>query len=306
MPEPELFGFGISVLANIAVAFGTILLAIFTYRSVKVSEKQMEFSRITIEKPRVLEKIQNVLNIIESELLAEREEISKHNLKWSHTNDRNSLYLAPLMFPLSGKKAFHMGIRTIFVGPEKGGKEIYSQLLHSIDINLKKRLQNYYSINGELYHLERKILMENSPERMAHLFSKLPKYTLKSNDSVNEEISVTYFDGTSTIVISQSDLNNIIVGMMIALIFEPSQSDERIFGYLGYQELIQDLYPHIVDSLKNQFIPDINWYIESIFGDLNELDDIDKSILDDVKSLKELYRDGYSLTENELAPFSGI
>ena len=57
MSELLLLGIEISTWANIGVALGTILLAIFTYKSVKASAKQTELSIKMIEKPRILEQM---------------------------------------------------------------------------------------------------------------------------------------------------------------------------------------------------------------------------------------------------------
>jgi hypothetical protein len=84
-----------------------------------------------------------------------------------------------------------------------------------------------------------------------------------------------------------------------------SRSVDEISGYLGYEKWVKDLYPHIVDSMKSLSVPEINRRIELIFDDLNDLDLIDRMILEDVKSLKELYREEYILTDNELTPFYG-
>jgi hypothetical protein len=53
MAEPELFGIGISTIANLGVAFGTGLLAYYSYKSVKASEEQIKLTKNTIEKPSV-------------------------------------------------------------------------------------------------------------------------------------------------------------------------------------------------------------------------------------------------------------
>jgi hypothetical protein len=300
MSEPELLGIGILIWANIAVALGTIILAFFTYKSVKVSETQMELSRKLIEKPRILEKIHNILNNIESELEGERREIEKRSIRWSKENERNASYSYPLTFPLSEKKLFYRSLRFIFVGPEKGNKEIYSKLFQSIDKNLKERQILYNSTNGELYFIEKKIISDNFPERIVSLFSKLPEYSLNPGESGSEDFFISVDDGSS---ISKSGLYDLVTGIMISLMIDPSKSVEEISGYLGYQKWIKDLYPYIVDYMKSLSVPEINRRIELIFGDLNELDLIDKMILENVKSLKELYRVEYILTDNELTPF---
>ncbi len=306
MAEPELFGIGISIFASIGVAIGTIILAFFTYKSVKISEKQMELSRKMSEKPRILEKIHSVLNSLETELEAELAEIDRNNIKWTRNNDRNNLYASPLMFPLSQKKPFYLGIRYMFIGPEKGNNEIYSRVILAIDTNLRDRYRLYLSTYGELENLEKKILNDNFRKRITNLFMKLPEYSIKQDDSENSDISVTYFNGTGTINIPKPDLYNIIIGMMISLIFDPSRQDHEMSGFLGYQKTIQDLHPHIINTLKDQPVREADRNIGYIFGNLNELESIDKDILSNIESLKKFYREDYLLTENELNPFSGI
>lgn len=82
MAEPELFGIGISTVANFGVALGTVLLAYFTYKSVKASEEQVKLARNTIEKPRILEKIQKTLNGIKNEMQLDLREIQRMEAIW--------------------------------------------------------------------------------------------------------------------------------------------------------------------------------------------------------------------------------
>ena len=82
MAEPELFGVGISTVANFGVALGTVLLAYFTYKSVKASEEQVKLARNTIEKPRILEKIQKTLNGIKNEMQLDIREIQRMEAIW--------------------------------------------------------------------------------------------------------------------------------------------------------------------------------------------------------------------------------
>ena len=68
MDEPFLLGLSISIWANIGVSIGNLVLAYFTYTAVKASREQIELSRKSIEKPRVVENIQNTLNTLQQEL----------------------------------------------------------------------------------------------------------------------------------------------------------------------------------------------------------------------------------------------
>jgi len=210
------------------------------------------------------------------------------------------------MFPISRKKQFYLGIRYLFVGPEKGDNEKYSKVFQSIDTNLIDRYRLYISTNAELSKLENKILNDNFHERITDLFIELPEYSLKQDDLNSNDIFVTYFDGTGTIKIPKPDLYNIIIGIMISLIFDPSRPDPEMSGFLGYQKTIQDLHPHIIDTLKDHPIHEADRNIGYIFGDLNELESIDKDILSNIESLQKFYREDYLLTENELNPFSEI
>ena len=82
MAEPELFGIGISTIANLGVALGTGALAYYTYKSVRASEEQVKLARHTIEKPRILEKIHETLNGIKSEMLLDLRTIQRMDIIW--------------------------------------------------------------------------------------------------------------------------------------------------------------------------------------------------------------------------------
>jgi hypothetical protein len=304
MPEPELFGIGISIWASIGVAVGTILLAFFTYKSVKVSEKQIELSRKMVEKPRILEKINKTLNSLKTELESELIDIENTNIKWSRKSDQNNLYLSSLMFPLSRKKQFYLGIQYLFVGPEKGENKKYSKVIRSIDTNIRERYRLYVSIDAELSILERKILNDNFYDRILNFFTNLPEYTLKKDDK--GDIFLTYFDGSGTIKILKPDLFNIIESMMISLMLDPLRPDHEMSGVLGYQKMIRDLYPYVAKTIIDHPIQEGVSNINFISLDLVELKSLDKEILSDITLLKQFYREDYILTDKELDSLYGI
>ena len=82
MDEFLILGISLSTIANLLVALGTILLAYYTYKSVRASEEQVKLARNTIEKPRILEKIHNVLNGIGNEMELELRAIKESDLIW--------------------------------------------------------------------------------------------------------------------------------------------------------------------------------------------------------------------------------
>ncbi|MEN6294248.1 MAG: hypothetical protein ABFD07_19825, partial [Methanobacterium sp.] len=81
MEEYYLFGITLSTIANLLVAFGTILLAIYTYKSVKTSEKQLEILQREKEKPQALEQIP-ILNEIQDDLNREIWAILHSDVFW--------------------------------------------------------------------------------------------------------------------------------------------------------------------------------------------------------------------------------
>jgi len=70
----------IAIVVNLAVAFGTILLAYYTYRSVKASERQVEMARKSIEKPRIIENINDIIEKVQSDVTGDIDCIQKNEL----------------------------------------------------------------------------------------------------------------------------------------------------------------------------------------------------------------------------------
>ncbi|ADN36399.1 hypothetical protein Mpet_1646 [Methanolacinia petrolearia DSM 11571] len=299
---------GISTWANIGVALATVILALctavmafFTYKSVKASTKQTELSIKMIEKPRILEQINN-LNILEDELNREIIKIEKQDLNWSKKSEKSNSDFSPLMFPISERKPFSLDIHNIFVEPDKKDNRNYSHFIDNINNNLKERRRLYLSIDGELYCIEKKILSNNFHKMIDNIFSELPQYSFNINNDFENKDSFLG-DNHGGYVLSNPELCDVILGMIIVLTIDPFRTAQEISVYEGYSKLIEELYPNIINILKNQAIPDVDRRINEISGDLNELDAIDKIILKDIKELKDLYAKKYILTNGELNPF---
>lgn len=135
-----------------------------------------------------------------------------------------------------------------------------------------------------------------------NIFSELPQYSFNINNDFENKDSFLG-DNHGGYVLSNPELCDVILGMIIVLTIDPFRTAQEISVYEGYSKLIEELYPNIINILKNQAIPDVDRRINEISGDLNELDAIDKIILKDIKELKDLYAKKYILTNGELNPF---
>lgn len=306
MAEPELFGIGISIIANLGVAAGTLALAIFTYKSVKVSEEQVKFARNSIEKPRIIEKIHNVLNRIGGEMEVELLAIQQADTIWLIGSDQNYLYTIPLVFPISQKKEFNIGFYNLFTGPENIPTDEFSQIISRVDKNLKKRLEIYRLIANEFSHLERNIRENEMDRRVDVLLSIIKLIFIKPNASDLSGTYLIYRNNVEEIPISKKQLYDIIVSMVISSLFKPLEKDELRLGCLGYGYIIEKLFPHIAESIQKQPIPEADLIKERVLSDLAILKGINESILADINSMKEIYRKKYILTETELNPYQGM
>lgn len=308
--EFSLFGISLSTIANLLVAFGTILLAIYTYKSVKASEEQVKLARNSIEKPRILEKIHNVLNGIGGEMEQELQAILQNDPIWLVGSDQNYLYTIPLVFPISYKKNFNIGFYKLFTGPEYIPTEQFPQIIERIDENLKKRLETYRLIEQEFFRLEVFIRNNEIDTRIKTLLSKLVVFYLKPNmgDSVSTYIiyRVDERENIKENTISKIQLYDTIVSMIISSIFKPLKKDELRLGCLGYGFLTEELFPHIEKSIQDQPVPEMDVIKKSVLSHLADLKEIDESILADIDLMKKIYREKYILTDAELYPFRGM
>ena len=306
MDEFSILGISLSTIANLLVALGTILLAYYTYKSVRASEEQVKLTRNTIEKPRILEKIQNVLNGIGNEMELELRAIKESDLIWLIGSEQNNLYTAPLVFPISSKKEFNIGFRKLFTGPEYIPAERFSQIIGRVDENLKKRLDTYRLIDQELSRLEGNIRKDGIDQRINTLLSKLEIFSIKLNVGDSPVTYTIYRNNAKENTIAKAQLYDIIVSMVISTLFKPLKKAELRLGCLGYGFLTDELFPHIAESIQNQPIPEADEIKERILSYLAFLKNIDESIFTDINSMKEVYRQKYILTDTELDPYQGM
>jgi hypothetical protein len=306
MAEPELFGIGISTVANFGVALGTVLLAYFTYKSVKASEEQVKLARNTIEKPRILEKIRETLNGIKSEMVLDLRTIQTMDIIWCDGIQQENIRGMPLSFPYPQKNDYHLGIRRIFSGPEFIPTDQFSQSIDRIDKNLKQRHDTYLKINSELSRLENIIKTDGFDKRVEHLLSKATTLSLKQRNDAPPESYTIFRNNSQEGTIPKIQFHNIITSMLIETVLKPLDQNDYRVACLGYGPLTKELLPHLNESIRNQPIQEADTIKRRLLELLEILKKLDESIIADIELMKGVYREKYTLTEKELDPYRGM
>lgn len=300
MDEIGFFGVSITTIASLGVAIGTGLLAYFTYKSVKASQEQLEISRISIEKPRVVENIQNTLNAIQSELASELTAIDNNDLVWDVPNEIQKIYGIPLVFPLSALKDFYSNFSSIFQGPDIQKNSYILFLIHTIDFNLKKRHEFYQAINEILQDLVKEIEKSHYNKRRDDLLANITRFQILQEMNEKGETKLFFNDIIGNSKISEENVDNILKSMIISTLFKPLEKNEFRLNCLGFGEFSGLFYNKIPEFLNKDPIPDSEKAIGLIKEYLFFLKTRDANILGDIKQLKNIYRSIYRLKESEL------
>lgn len=292
------------------VSLGISFLAVyFSFRQAKISHDQFELELRKVEKPRVLEKIQNALNGIKNEMEQELYAIKKKEMVWVIENEQNNIYVAPLVFPISKMKNFNSGFQKLFTGPEATPTEDFTQKISRIDQNLKKRHAIYKSIDRKLYFMEKYIKQNENEARIKKILLKLRTFSIERDVNNEKNLIIYKTDENRKIkvnTIPKIKLQDIINSMIISAIFKRLKKNEFRLGCLGYSDLVNELFPQIANSIFDQPLPESEIIKKQILSNLTNLKELDESILTDIISMKEIYGKKYILTDAELDPYQGI
>jgi len=300
----SIYGISASLLISLISIAIALFAVYFTYKQAKISHNQFELELKKVENPRILEILHNPLNTILHEMDIELRAIGEADLLWFVGNERNNFYVAPLVFPISPKKEFSVGFRQMFTGPEYIPTEKFSQIIWRVDDNLKRRYDDYRSIDKVLSNLEGNIRQDGIDQRVNALLSKLETLKLEQNSDYYDIVfRIDPLEDVKQETISKKQLDDIIVSMVISTLFKPLKIDEIRLGCLGYGYLTAELFPHIENSILELPVPDAAAYKKRVLTHLASLKGIDESIRMDIDAMKEIYREKYILTEAELDPY---
>jgi hypothetical protein len=303
--------YGIS--ASLIISLVSLAIAIYavylTYTQSKITHDQFQLELRKIEKPRILEKIQNALNNIQNEMENELGAIRGMQMVRFIGNEQNNLCLAPLVFPICAKRQFYIGFQKLFQGPENIPTERFSETIRSIDENLKERHDKYKLIDLDLQRLDSIIRRSEIDQRITAIVSKQSTLYLKPEGDSHDSYEIYRCDEIRAIrenAITKNKFEDIVTSMIISTIFKPMKKDELRLGCLGYGFLVDELFPHIEKSIYEKPIPESDEIKKRVLKNLSSLKAIDESILKDIISMKDAYRDRYILTDAELDPYQGM
>lgn len=276
----------------------------YTYRQSKTTASQHQLELKKVEKPRILEKI-NELNEIRNELEQEQWVIDQADILWFNRNPQRDNSSVPLIFPISPKKDFHIPFHQTFTGPECLNTLDFPQILERIDKNLGKRSKLYQSMGNELSLLASSIKQNGLSHRLEYLLSKLTKYRMVSDGYAMEPAYTIYEADQQLCSLTYSNLSEIVTSLLISTIIKPLEKDESRQGTLGYIDLTNEFIPYLSDSLKDQPVPNSGSIKDNILRQLEILKDVDRQIVIDIDSIKNEYEIRYTLTKDELDPNRG-
>ncbi len=298
--------------ANIAVAGGTLILAIvtallayFTYCYTRSSDKQLELLKKSTERPLVLELIRGTLHTISNDLTRENEIIEEKDILWLGKNIPNNLDLVPLVFPISANKEFYTNFqKTVSPSLIASNPDIERQI-SVINFHLEKRRQLYENITEAIGSIEKIIEESNLNEIIKVLFSK--EISIKRKPRIGGDPFELYQGENNFIgVVTQKKLEEITISMLISSLFKPLMTDEFRVGSLGYSQLTQEFLPHMEEMLKRLPDREIVPYIQRIDDYLDILKRTNYVILTNSNALCNILKDRYSLTESEMKSYSDI
>lgn len=299
-------GISVSILISLASIAIAVIAVYYTCKQAKISHNQFELELKKVEKPRILEIIHNPLNTILHEMENELREIGETDLLWFIGSERNDLYSASLVFPISSKKGFHVGFHQLFIGPENIPSKKFSQIIGRVDEKLNKRYDIYRLIDQELSHIEEIIRREGLDQRINSLALKAENFSLKQNADKTYTIFNSDERGlTKRGTIPKKELDNIIVSMTISTLFKPLKIDEIRLGCLGYGSLTAELFPYIENSILVIPVPDADSVKKRVISHLADLKGIDENILADIDAMRKIYQKKYILTDAEMDPYKG-
>lgn len=302
----SIYGISASILISILSA-GTALFAVyFTFKQVKISNNQFELELKKIEKPRVVENIQNTINSIEQELNLELKAINNNDVFWVVPNERNNYYMGPLVFPLSQLKFFSDNLMSIFQESDLKRSQEISIMIPRISINLKKRHEIYENIDQKMQTLLKEIEESHYQKRREILFAKLNRHRMTFDVGEDGDLEPMFHNIIDMNTLTEDVVDPILKSMMISTLFKPLEKEDFRLGGLGYSNLTGELYDKIPEFLNSDPVPSSDEIIKSIKSLLNSLKILDENMLRDIKRIKEIYQEIYALKESELNPPQGL
>jgi len=122
-------------------------------------------------------------------------------------------------------------------------------------------------------------------------------------ESGQQFLSVRKKSGEKIATISNEELNIILESLIVSSLFKPLRERDPRLGFLGFQFLTDDLSLKVPMILKEQPIPQSDVIVHSVTEYLQSLFIIDERIHTDIEKIRQVLREEYTLTEQELYPY---
>jgi hypothetical protein len=314
MEELIFFGVSVSTLADLAVAFATFGLVVFTYLSVKTSEKQITILQKEKERPIIIEFIKRELNFILIDSNNELRFIDGNIITIRKNYPMKDNIFATLVFPIPKQKPVYKNFgKDLLPWFLRSDKSLVIQV-EKIAICLQKRVEIYKLIESNL-----DIITE---EYLTSIFPKIIKSTFYFNEFdgypeffsfdpvVNPQNGKTIYvirtilptvDGKT---ISEEKLKEDLASMIAISLFPNNQNntfpDYRLSLFLPdypFQPVMNKVNDFICES-KSELILGA---MHSINDELKELHKLDTTIDDETSNILKKFKEIYWFTEHEIS-----
>lgn len=294
----SIYGVPVSILIAL-VSTGIALLAVYyTSKSAKISHNQFELAQKMVEKPRILELIQTIINPIKLDLESEIKAIDNKELTWIVTTD---IYYRPLIFPISNLRKFYKDFLHSFHAADLQRDSRLQDIIKGFGINIQKRYDIYQKINDTLQQFTDNINQSHFDQRIADLLEGTDHKISPPLESLkvmgNLSVSVRELN-----TITKEEVSNIIKSLIELTLLKSLEKNDPRLKWLGEENLTIKLCDNISQHLINDPVPHYDEIKQSIERDLVSLRDLDNNILTDIGKLKQIYQEIYMFKESELNP----
>ncbi|WP_321507078.1 hypothetical protein [uncultured Methanoregula sp.] len=304
-----IFGIPASLLISLASALIAILAIYYANKSTKISHDQYILAQKLIERPRVLENIQTLINPLILELENEISSIDNKDLAWIDPNEVGNLYARPLIFPISQSKIFFRRFQDIFYTPDLLRDPRLSILVDSAIEGIQERCSLYQELENSLNQFTNEIEGSHFDNRIADLLidtdyriTALQPEPVRMSENLGS-ISIGVLERNT---ITRSRVNSLIKSLIISTLFKPLEENDLRLIWVGETDLSTRLYGKILSHTISDPIPTSDETRQFVENTLASLRGLNVTTLITLESLKRVYREIYSYKESELNPPQGM
>jgi len=301
----------ISVIADLSVAAGTIVLAIVTYKSVKTSEinaaiawDALEIQRLSFSKEQVIDQIKTVFDRVISDVTNELRKLKRNRIECVFINsdltmaakDAHFLHFKPLELSLFGSSKFQHQAEPALLSIKQSYPDLYIKLQerHFLLLEIDSTMTSFLSDLDKSEEQITKIIKENvSVDDKPIAFENEYGWV----DYIdNEVIYLDLENGNRDEECPVSTFRNMMVAMMIYDRWDPIEKTSVPF-LKDVATLFLKLKPELSDIADRERLEELKVTIDAYLKNLCE---IDEQIHYSANTIRNDYIIRYSLTADDL------